>query len=345
MAKIKSTTVYKHPFCAGYWRDAAAELKDTKMLVLAALIIALRVAMKTVIRVPLAPSLDITPAFLANALGAMSYGPVVGAIGAVVSDVLGVLMRGDTYFLPYVLTEIASSMIFAMFFYRQEITPTRVILSRFAICLGVNILLQTPIDMLSQQVYYGYNNVVITVPRIFKNLFMFPIESVLLTVFLSAIQPITYRMKLTCYPVKKMSFTKKQIALLAALVVVGVASVFAYLPMHYSNTSLSASYSTEERIAANQSMQPIVLENTDDWDDVTTMTCVESAYGKFLSDEVTYNVAVYTVEEGVEVTEDIWKLSKSKAAKHESLTRVATATIVVNEKTGETLSFEISPAE
>ena len=339
--KQKSTALYSHPFCAGYWRDAFAELKDTKMLVFAALIVALRVALKTIIRIPLGPSLDITPAFMANALGAMVYGPVVGALGAVVSDVLGVLLRGDTYFLPYVLTEISGSVIFALFFYRQRITPTRVILSRFCICLFVNILLQTPIDMLYQLVHYGYNNVVITIPRIFKNLFMFPLESVALTVFLSAIQPITYRMKLTYNGDAKLSFNKKLVALLVVLILVGVASIFAYLPMHYSNTSLSASYSTEERIERNQSMQPIVLENTDDWDDVTTMTCVESAYGKFLSKEITYTVAVYTVADGVEMNDEVWKLSKSKAAAHEGLTRVATATVVVNDKTGQTISFTI----
>lgn len=346
MAKLqKSTTLYKHPFCVGYWRDAMAEMKDTKMLVFAAFIVAIRVALKTVIRIPLAPSLDITPAFLANALGAMVYGPVVGALGAVVSDLLGVLLRGDSYFLPYVLTEISGTLVFALFFYRQKITPTRVVLSRFCICLFVNILLQTPIDMLYQYVYYGYANVVITVPRIFKNLFMFPLESAVLTVFLNAMQPITYRMKLTYNPDGKLSFTKKQIVLLVVLVAVGVASVFAYLPMHYQNTSMSASYSVEERIAANSSMEPIVKENTDDWDDVTLMTCVESAYGKFMSDEVTYNVAIYTVADGVELTDDIWKLSKSKAAAHEDLTRVATAVIVVNEETGETISFSVEKAE
>ena len=144
----KSTNLYKSPFCSGYWRDAAAELKDTKMLVFAALIVALRVALKSFIKIPLGPNLDITPAFLANALGTMVYGPIVGALGAIVSDVLGVLMRGDTYFMPYVLTEISGTIIFSLFFYRQKITPTRVIFSRFTICLCVNVLLQTPIDML-----------------------------------------------------------------------------------------------------------------------------------------------------------------------------------------------------
>lgn len=341
MSKLqKSTAVYKHPFCKGYWRDAAAELKDTRMLVFAALIVALRVALKTLVKIPLGPNLDITPAFLANALGAMIYGPVVGAIGAIVSDFLGVMLRGDTYFLPYVLTEIAGSVIFAMFFYRQKVTPTRVILSRFIICLGVNILLQTPIEMLYYSIYSSLANFEMTLPRIFKNLFMFPIESVVLTVFLGALQPITYRMKLTYPKAEKLSFTKKQLVLLLCLVVVGIGSVIGYLFVHYENTSLSSAYTTEERIEANKSMQVIVLEESDDWDDMTTVTVVESAYKKFLGHEITYTVAVYEVEDGVEVTDDIWKLSKSKAAKHESLTRVATVTILVNEDTGEVLSYE-----
>ena len=345
MARLqKSTETFSHPFCKGYWRAAAAELKDTKMLVFAALIVALRVALKTAVRIPLGPSLDITPAFLANALGAMVYGPVVGAVGALVSDVLGVLLRGDTYFLPYALTEIAGSMIFAMYFYRQKITPTRVILSRFTICLCVNILLQTPIDMLFQHVTYGKSSVVITLPRIFKNLFMFPIESAVLSVFLGAMQPITYRMKLTHVKAEKLSFNKKQIALLVCLVIVGALSVFGYLFVHYDNTSLSAGYRVEERIAANKSMQPIVQDKTDDWDDVTTVTVVESAYKKFLGDEITYTVAVYTTEAET-VGDDIWKLSKSKAASNETLARVATATILINEDTGEVLDFQIAPAE
>ena len=341
--QLKSTATYATPFSRDYWRDAAAELKSTKTLVIAAMMIALRVATKG-IAVPIAPNLKLfNAASFINALGAMIIGPVACIPAAILSDFLGVLLWEGlgTYFLPYVLTEISGTVIFALFFYRQKLTPTRVILSRFCICLFVNILLQTPIDMLFQLVYYGYNNVVLTLPRIFKNLFMFPLESVALAVFLSAIQPITYRMKLTYNPAEKLSFNKKQIALLVVLVFVGVASLFAYLPMHYSSNSYSANYSTEERIEKNQSMQPIVLDNTDDWDDVTTMTCVESAYGKFLSKEITYTVAVYTVEEGVEVDDSIWMLSKSKAAKHEALTRVATATIVVNDKTGEVVSFVI----
>ena len=42
----KSTALYPHPFSKAYWRDAAAELKDVRILVVTAMMIALRVAMK-----------------------------------------------------------------------------------------------------------------------------------------------------------------------------------------------------------------------------------------------------------------------------------------------------------
>lgn len=354
MAKVRPTNVYKHPFCKAYWVDAFSELKDTKMLVFAALIIALRVALKSV-RIPLGVNLDITPAFLANVLGAMIYGPVVGAIGAIVSDFLGVMLRGDTYFLPYVLTEIASSVIFAMFFYRQKHSTTRAILSRFIICLFINVLLQSQIDLWYQAYFYGKTSQLLLLPRIFKNLFMFPIEVVMLTLFLGVITPITYRMKLTFTPAEKVSFSVRQIILLVVLVIVGIGSVTAYLFYHYDTTSLSSAYTATERTEANRSMQTYVLEQSDDWDEVPTVTIVESAYKEFLGKEITYTVAIYELDQAVleqniaaAKTEDpkstfsedtLWTYSKSPASKESSLIRVATATIVVNEDTGEVISY------
>ena len=47
MARVqKSTTLYPHPFSKAYWRDAALEMKDTRMLVVTALMGALRIALK-----------------------------------------------------------------------------------------------------------------------------------------------------------------------------------------------------------------------------------------------------------------------------------------------------------
>ena len=54
----------------------------------------------------------------------------------------------------------------------------------------MNILLQTPIMMLYYQVVLGGQSYVLTIPRILKNLFMFPIESVVLTIFLALCSPL-----------------------------------------------------------------------------------------------------------------------------------------------------------
>lgn len=344
----KSTALYKTPFSAAYWRDAAAELKDTKMLVFAALMIALRVALKLVY-IPLAPNLKINTAFLANAMGAMVYGPVMATLAAAVSDFLGVLISGEVYFFPFILTEIAGSLIFALFLYRARITPTRVMLSRFCICLFVNILLQTPLMMLYYQVMMGGKTYVLTIPHILKNLFMFPIESVVLTLFLAFIQPITYRMKLTYNKEASLHFEKKQIAMLVVLFVIGCGCVMGYLSYYYQTTSLSASYTAEERYAANTQMAGVIAEQSGEYDGDTLVATVESAYKKFLGDTTTYNVAVYVVDEGAlesydQDLETIRGLSKSKAkavSEDGVMVHTADAVIVLNNDTGAVVSFEI----
>ena len=353
MTKVpKSRNLYKTPFSKAYWRDAALELKDTKMLVFAALMIALRVALKLVY-IPLAPNLKINTAFIANAMGAMVFGPVVGIVAAVASDVLGVLLSGDTYFLPFVLTEIAGSLIFALFLYRVKLTPTRVMLSRFCICLFVNILLQTPLMMLYYQIMMGGKLYVLTVPHILKNLFMFPIESVVLTLFLRFVMPITRRAKLTYSSDQEMKFTSKQIITLVVLFVVGVSSAVGYLYYRYNTSSRSADYTTEERVSANHAMAEVVLDNTDQWDQEQVVCIVDSAYRGLFAAETSYNVSVYVVDQEAfaagqadneKYTMDtLWAYSKSGPSKdkYQSLVKVASAEIIKNEKTGEILKCEV----
>lgn len=346
--KQKSTALYPHPFSKAYWRDAAAELKDTKMLVFAALMIALRLILKLVY-VPLAPGLQVNTAFIANALGAMVFGPVVAAVCAVITDIPGFIMNPTgVYFVPFVLTEVAGSVIFALFFYRTKVTPVRVMLSRFCICFFVNVVLQTPIMIWYYKLFLPNSTYLLTIPGIIKNLFMFPIESVVLTLFLGIMIPITSRLGLThagANVKESLRFSKPQVALLAALFVAGVASATSYLFYYYDTTSISASYTTEQRVAANQEMQEILLAQTDDYDDAVTVTIVESAKEKFLGKDTTYSVAVYTVVDPQADFDTMWAYSKSKAAGDENMTRVATVTAVVEKKTGKILSFNLTPEE
>ena len=360
---VKSTAIYKTPFSPAYWRDAMAEMKDTKMLVITALMVALRIVLKP-FAIPLGPQLSVQTAMLATALGAMIFGPVVAIPAAIISDTVGFMIypTGE-YFLPFVLTEIASTMFYALFLYRAKVTPTRVMLSRFCICFFVNVVLQQ-IIYAWWYVYIGNPEEakesimgIMTVSRIFKNLAMFPVESVVLTLFLKFLVPVTRKAKLTYGETADMTFAKKQIITLVILTLVGVISATSYLAYRYNTSSRSADYSTEERVEANKSMAALVLEETDEWDDETVVCVVDSAYRGLFQQETDYTVAVYVLDEEAFAAgqaadsgytmETLWKYSKSgpKKDQYQSLVKVATVNVVKNEKTGEIISFELVPVE
>jgi len=361
--KIKSTATYKTPFSAAYWSDAAAELKDTKMLVITALMIALRVALKP-LAIPLGPQLSIQTAMLATALGAMIFGPVVAIPAAIISDTVGFMIypTGD-YFLPFVLTEIASTMFYALFLYRSKVSPTRVMLSRFCICFLVNVVLQQFIYAW-WYVYIGNPEQakesilgIMTTARIFKNLAMFPIESVVLTLFLRFLLPVCKRAKLIYCGDADMKFDKKQIVTLICLVLIGSVSAVGYMAYRYNTSSRSADYKTEERVQIQKDMAQVVLEETDDWDEDTVVCIVDSAFRPLFAEETEYTVAVYVLDEAAFAAgqaedesytmETLWKYSKSgpKKDKYQSLIKVASCDIVKNEETGQILEFACTPVE
>ena len=356
----KSTALYPHPFSKAYWRDAAAEMKDIRMLVVTALMVALRIALKP-FAIYIGPQMAIQTATLATALGAMIFGPVVAIPAAMVSDTIGFMIfpTGD-YFLPFMLTEIAGTMIYALCLYRAKPSATRVIIARFLICFVVNVVLQQFI-FAWQYTYMGNPEKakdsimgIMTTARIFKNLFFFPIESVVITLFLKVLIPITSRAKLTYGGSTGLEFTKKQITALALLMVVGVGSAVGYLTYRYDGTSRSADYTDAQRVDANKTMTQLVLDKTDDWDEETLVCIVDSAFRPMFTQETDYTVSVYTLDEAAFAAgqaadstygmDTLWGYSKSGPSKdkHQSLVKVATASIVKNEKTGEILSFEIS---
>ena len=364
MARIeKSTALYSHPFSKAYWRDAAAELKDVKMLVITALMIALRVALKP-LAIPVGPQMNIQTAMLATALGAMIFGPVVAVPAAIISDTIGFIIfpTGD-YFLPFVLTEIASTVIYALCLYRSKVSPTRVMLSRFFICFLVNVVLQ-------QLIYAWYYTWIgspesaksailgiTTISRIFKNLFFFPIETVVLTLFLKVLLPITKRAKLTYGPDSDMKFTRKVLITMVCLILVGAGSSVSYLTYRYTDTSRSADFTDSQRVEANKEMAQLVLDKTDDWDNERVFCVVDSKFQGFFEAEADYTVSIYILDEDAfaagqaadsKYGEDtLWGYSKSGPKKdpYGSLIKVGTLTMTRNERTGEILDFQIKPIQ
>ena len=359
----KSTALYSHPFSKAYWIDAVSELKDVKMLVITALMIALRVALKP-LAIPLGPQLSIQTAMLATALGAMIFGPVMAIPAAIISDTIGFILwpTGD-YFLPFVLTEIASTMIYALCLYRAKPSSVRVVLSRFFICFFVNVILQQVI-FAWQYAYMGNpegaSQLILgmfTVARIFKNLCFFPIESVVLTLFLKLLMPITRRAGLTYGEDGEMGFNKRVVVTMICLMLVGTLTSVGYLTYRYTGTSRSADFTDKQRVAANKEMTQLVLDKTDDWDDETVVCIVDSKFQGMFEAEADYTVSVYILDEEAFAAgqaadkkydmDTLWKYSKSgpKKDKYGSLVKVASFTMARNEKTDEILSFDLKTVE
>ena len=67
-----------------YWREAAKQLTIPRMLVFAALITALRVAVK-MFKIPIATGVSLSFDCYVNSLGSMVYGPVVDLLVGAVS--------------------------------------------------------------------------------------------------------------------------------------------------------------------------------------------------------------------------------------------------------------------
>lgn len=297
-AKNKPTTLYATPFSKAYWRDAAAELKDTRMLMVAAVLIALRVAMKG-IAIPLAPNLKINTAFFVNALGAMIYGPVVAAVAAAISDTLGcILFPQGVYFFPFIFIEIAGSVIFALFLYRAKVTLTRLALSRLCIDFFVNIVLNMPLMAWYYDTVLGQSYTWMQLPTIAKNLCMFPVEAIVLTVFMGVMVPIVCRMRLVYDNGEELKLTKKGIALFAALFILALTATGGYLVYNYNTENQASWLKAEQKALLNTALtRQARAQGLASEDQVIIIRRVFKTLGE---DEVSVVFDVYDVAQGAD---------------------------------------------
>lgn len=354
---------FRTPFCKAYWVQAFSELKNTRSLVFAALILALRIAMKP-LRIPIATDINVTFGFIVNALGSMVYGPVVALLSGAISDTLGFLIApSGVYFLPFIILEMAGSFIFALFLYSTDITAPRLILSKFCVNMGVNVLLNEPIMVWYYTLFFTTAYQPFVWLRIVKNIVMLPLESlILILVFRSMISPLS-RVGYTVPGKVKLDLTKRHIALLITLFVVGAASVAGYIIYDYNTKSFSASYSAEERLQKNREMNQWVTEENPGLKSEETVTVIESARSRVGMKEMTYELAVYRIDEEkfrarhdeaekklsegdpeakAYTLDTLNGYSKSKAAKDDTLVRIGTGTAVQDKHTGERISMDIT---
>lgn len=337
----KSTALYATPASKAYWRDAAAELKDTRMLVFAALMIALRVALKS-LGIPIAADLKINVAFFVNAFGAMVFGPVVAIVAAAISDTLGCLLfPSGAYFFPFIFIEIAGSLIFALFLYRARVTATRVILSRFCIDFFVNIVMNTPIMWVYYKMILGKSYVIFQLPRIIKNLALFPLESVLLILFLTVMMPIGRRFRLIYDSGEHLKFQKRQIVLLVTLFVIGVGCVGGYYVYDYNTKNHASGMAAAEVAGINAAISRQAASEglLEDGQIVTA----NKVYKK-LGGDTTVEFTIYQTSDATDLNAVGSYLDKN-AKKDETLTAAGSGSaVLVKGSTGDVTGLTIAAA-
>ena len=131
--------------------------------------------------------------------------------------------------------------------------------------------------------------------------------------------------------------------LVVILLVLGIGSSIGYLNYYYNNNSVTKDYSAEEVIEMNHQMHDIIVDKDAAVPADTTLAVIEYAAKPFFGKDTTYTVALYQAKEGASITDAMWCYKKTPASKDTNLMRVATVTIVADNKTNEILNFELVP--
>lgn len=156
------------------------ELKSTRTLALTALLIALNLVLDLTgltIRIP--PNLRIGFGFLTNAAVGMLFGPTVGIMTGICTDVLGYFAGNFTmggYFPGYTLTAMLGGMIYGLWLYKEKVSIMRCIGAKLCVNLFCNIGLNTLwLTMTGGKAWSA-----LLPARVVKNALLLPIEVVLL---------------------------------------------------------------------------------------------------------------------------------------------------------------------
>lgn len=213
----------------GYWLAAAKNFSDVKMICYAALIIALRVAVKFIV-IPVNFGVEFSFDCYINSLGSLVYGPLVGLAVGAVSDTLGCILHpSGPYFFPFILSEMSSSFIFALFLWKRDISAPRVLLSKFTVNFICNIIITSIIMKPYMRIFYGQDYNLVNMTRIVKNLILFPLEAMVITFIFAAIIPALRSMKLVSTSQKNVAMRKKDIVLMVGLTLLSVGLVLFYV--------------------------------------------------------------------------------------------------------------------
>ncbi|GHU38057.1 hypothetical protein FACS1894105_11320 [Clostridia bacterium] len=170
--------------------DTMNQLKNTRVLVLTAIFIALTVTGSLIsIPIPGVRDLFITFEFVFMSAIAFMFGPVIAFFAGMIVDLLSYMINsgGYAFDLRFTITAGIAGVLYAIFLYKRnpdgKFFAVNVLLSKLSVNFIVNIVL-TQIWLYG---YYGDASKVFTLARIVKNIVLLPVETVIMFFVLKAV--------------------------------------------------------------------------------------------------------------------------------------------------------------
>lgn len=187
-----SMNLYATPFSAAYWREAGRSMGDLRMLVFAALMIAMTRALSLIPSIPIAHT-SLSFGFLARSLCALVCGPVLGLAFGFAEDILGfILQPTGEFFFGYTLSTMAGMLVYALCFYRARITVLRLVIANLLVNVFVNALMGSVWTMMIRGGgYWGWFTV-----SLGKNLATIVPKVILLYILYQALVPLIQQMRI-----------------------------------------------------------------------------------------------------------------------------------------------------
>ena len=164
--------------------DALRALSRTRTITTVGLLLAIQRVLSSYGGIEVTDSLKISLAHLARTPTAILFGPVAAGLQGALSDILGFILKPTgPYFPGFTLTACLLGVIYGIALYKTKRTLWHVIAARVAVCLLLNITLNTVfLTML-----YGPSRLATLPIRIVKNLIQLPIDCVLLSAMCKAV--------------------------------------------------------------------------------------------------------------------------------------------------------------
>lgn len=142
---------------------------------------------------------------------------------------------------------------------------------------------------------------------------------------------------------------KAKILLIIAVALAVVLCVGIFLIHRYNTTSHSDRYSGSKRSQMNRLMDDIIHQRSDDWDNLTTVSVIQDAFGELSSGSTTYTVKLYVVDEsamsaGGYTLDKLWQMSPEQAdaaAASGIMIHAGTAKIELESRTNQVLRFQL----